>query len=206
MTADERTVFVVDDDDAVREGIAFLLDSAGFRVTAFASAGDFLAAHADGRRGCLVLDVRMPHMTGLELQQELNARRSRLPTIFITGHGTVTTAIAALRAGAFDFIEKPVRDDILIDSVRRALDWEETTRELADRHATIAARHRSLTDREREVMALVVEGAPNKVIAHRLGVAVKTIEVHRARVMEKMEARTLSALVRMALALENGQD
>jgi FixJ family two-component response regulator len=132
----------------------------------------------------------------------MNERGWRLPAIFITGHGTVATAIAALRAGAFDFIEKPLRDDVLIDSVRRALDWEETARLKAERSAETVARYRTLTEREREVMHLVIEGDPNKVIADRLGISQKTVEVHRARVMEKMAARTLSALVRMGLDLE----
>ena len=202
MNAPSRTVFVIDDDLAVRSAIAFLLESAGFSVAAFASARDFLAAYDGDARGCLVLDVRMPHMSGLELQQEMNARKWQLPAIFITGHGTVATAIAALRAGAFDFIEKPLRDDVLIDSVRRALDWEESARVAAERRAETAARYARLTEREREVMRLVVDGDPNKVIADRLGISQKTVEVHRARVMEKMGARTLSALVRMGLELE----
>jgi two-component system response regulator TtrR len=202
MTGEKRTVFVIDDDPAVRDAIAFLLEAAGFSVAAFPSARDFLAADDGSGRGCMVLDVRMPHMSGLELQQEMNARGRRLPAIFITGHGTVATAIAALRAGAFDFIEKPLRDDILIDSVRRALDWEETVRVEAERRAETAARYATLTQREREVMRLVTEGDPNKVVADRLGISQKTVEVHRARVMEKMGARTLSALVRMGFELE----
>jgi FixJ family two-component response regulator len=195
-------VFVVDDDLAVRSAIAFLLESAGFSVAVFPSARDFLAAYDGTARGCLVLDMRMPHMSGLELQQEMNVRKWQLPAIFITGHGTVATAIAALRAGAFDFIEKPLRDDVLIDSVRRALDWEESARLAAEHRAETAARYASLTEREREVMRLVVDGDPNKVVADRLGISQKTVEVHRARVMEKMGARTLSALVRMGLELE----
>jgi FixJ family two-component response regulator len=202
MNAQKRMVFVIDDDPAVRNAIAFLLETAGFVVAAFVSARDFLASYDGIARGCMVLDVRMPHMSGLELQKEMNERGWRLPAIFITGHGTVATAIAALRAGAFDFIEKPLRDDVLIDSVRRALDWEETARLKAERSAETVARYRTLTEREREVMHLVIEGDPNKVIADRLGISQKTVEVHRARVMEKMAARTLSALVRMGLDLE----
>jgi FixJ family two-component response regulator len=202
MNGPTRTVFVIDDDPAVRNAIAFLLETAAFSVAAFPSARDFLASYDGSGRGCMVLDVRMPHMNGLELQQEMNARGWRLPAIFITGHGTVATAIAALRAGAFDFIEKPMRDDILIDSVRRALDWEETARLKAERRAATAARYATLTEREREVMRLVIAGDPNKVIADQLGISQKTVEVHRARVMGKMGARTLSALVRMGFELE----
>ena len=197
-----RTVFVIDDDAAVRDAIAFLLQSAGFAVTAFASGEAFLAAYDGTARGCAVLDVRMPSLDGLSLQREMNARGWRLPAIFITGHGTVATAIAALRAGAFDFIEKPIRDDILLDSVRRALDWEETARAKAERRAEALRRYATLTEREREVMRLVIDGDPNKVIADRLGISQKTVEVHRARVMEKMGARTLSALVRIGFEIE----
>jgi two-component system response regulator FixJ len=197
-----RTVFVVDDDEAVRDALVFLMKTVGHAVESFASAREFLARYEPARRGCLVLDVRMPHMTGLELQEELNARGWRIPAIFITGHGTVPTAIAALRAGAFDFIEKPLRDDALVESVARALAWDETARRAGARLDDIRSRAATLTPREREIMVLVAEGDPNKMIARRLGISFRTVEIHRARIMEKMQARTISDLVRMVIALE----
>jgi FixJ family two-component response regulator len=203
MTA--GTVFLVDDDEAVRKALGFLLRAAGHAVESFASARDFLAAYDPARRGCLLLDVRMPQMTGLELQEELNARGWRVPTIFITGHGTVATAIAALRAGAFDFIEKPLGEEALLDAVQRALSWDEAHRQERARRDGLAARAAQLTEREGEVMRLVAEGQSNKEIARRLGISFRTVEIHRARVMEKMAARTTSDLIRMAIALEEGE-
>jgi two-component system, LuxR family, response regulator FixJ len=197
-----RTVFVIDDDEAVRKALAFLLRAAGFAVEVFAAARDFLAVYDPARRGCLVLDVRMPHMSGLDLQQEMNARGWRVPAIFITGHGTVATAIAALRAGAFDFIEKPLREDALLDAIERALSWDESVRQEQAKREELEARAGHLTGREREVMALIAEGESNKTIARRLDISFRTVEIHRARVMEKMQARTTSDLVRMAIALE----
>ena len=203
MTRD-RIIFIVDDDDAVRDALTFLLTAAGHAVESFVSARGFLEKYDPSQRSCLILDVRMPHMTGLEVQQELNARGWRIPTIFITGHGTVPIAIAALRAGAFEFLEKPLRDDVLLASVERALAREETIRRHAARRGELEARARLLTPRERDVMRLVVEGDDNKSIARRLGISYRTVEIHRARVMEKMQARSLSELVRMVIALEEG--
>jgi FixJ family two-component response regulator len=203
MTA--GTVFLVDDDEAVRKALGFLLRAAGHAVESFASARDFLAAYDPARRGCLLLDVRMPQMTGLELQEELNARGWRVPAIFITGHGTVATAIVALRAGAFDFIEKPLGEEALLDAVQRALSWDEAHRQERARRDGLAARAAQLTEREGEVMRLVAEGQSNKEIARRLGISFRTVEIHRARVMEKMAARTTSDLIRMAIALEEGE-
>jgi FixJ family two-component response regulator len=200
--AQDSTVFVIDDDEAVRKALAFLLRTAGLAVETFASAQAFLAGYDPKRRGCLVLDVRMPQMTGLELQQELNARGWRLPAIVITGHGTVPTAIAALRAGAFDFIEKPFRDEVLLESVQRALAFDETARQQQAKRADLERRAALLTPREREIMDLIAEGESNKTIARRLGISFRTVEIHRARVMEKMQARTTSDLIRMAIALE----
>jgi FixJ family two-component response regulator len=201
----DGTVFLVDDDEAVRKALGFLLRAAGYAVESFASARDFLAAYDPARRGCLLLDVRMPQMTGLELQEELNARGWRVPAIFITGHGTVAMAIAALRAGAFDFIEKPLGEEALLDAVQRALSWDEAHRQERARRDGLAARAAQLTEREGEVMRLVAEGQSNKEIARRLGISFRTVEIHRARVMEKMAARTTSDLIRMAIALEEGE-
>lgn len=200
----DRTIFIVDDDDAVRGALAFLLTAAGHEVESFASARAFLEKYDLNRHGCLILDVRMPNMTGLEVQQELNARGWRIPTIFITGHGTVPIAIAALRAGAFEFLEKPLRDDELLECVQRALARGDTVRRHAARRMELESRARLLTPRERDVMRLVAEGDDNKSIGRRLGISYRTVEIHRARVMEKMQARSLSELVRIAIALEEG--
>src|SRR5215469_14481959 len=156
------TVFIVDDDEGVRNGLSFLLRTAGHAVQTFSSATAFLEAFDAAQRGCLLLDIRMPHMTGLELQQELNRRAWRVPTIFITGHATVPSAIAALRAGAFDFIEKPLRDDALVESVSRARKEEEIAHEENLQLAETETRAALLTPREREVLELVTAGEQNK--------------------------------------------
>jgi two-component system, LuxR family, response regulator FixJ len=196
-----RTVFVVDDDAAVRSGLVFLLQAAGYAVHPFPSAAAFLDGYEPARRGCLLLDVRMPHMTGLELQNELNARGWQIPAIFITGHGTVPIAIAAMKAGAFDFIEKPLREAVLLESVERALRRAETTHEEGLQVAELKTRAALLTAREREVLDLVATGESNKAIARRLGISFRTVELHRSHILEKMQARTASELVRMAILL-----
>jgi two-component system, LuxR family, response regulator FixJ len=201
----EWTVFVVDDDEGVRSGLSFLLRTAGYAVQTFSSATAFLDAFDVEQRGCLLLDIRMPHMTGLELQQELNQRRWRVPTIFITGHATVPNAIAALRAGAFDFIEKPLRDDALIETVARARRQEEIAHEENLQLAETQARAALLTPREREVLELVAAGEQNKSIARRLGISFRTVEIHRSHILEKMQARTISHLIRMAITLESSR-
>src|SRR5271169_506996 len=197
-----KTVFVVDDDEAVRKALGFLLKSSGYAVDVFASAVDFLAQYDAAKGGCVVLDVRMPHMTGLQLQQQLNSRDWRIPTIFITGHSSVPIAIAALRAGAFEFLEKPLREDYLLESVERAFEHDEAVRHRIALLNEIASRIDSLTPREHEIMRLIVDGEPNKAIARRLEISFRTVEIHRARVMEKMQARSLSDLVRMVITLE----
>ena len=198
----DDTVFVVDDDKAVCKSLSFLLRTAGHEVETFPSAAAFLNAYDPGRRGCLVLDVRMPRMTGLELQQELNARGWRIPAILITGHGTVPMAIAAMKAGAFDFIEKPLRDDVLLESIDRALDWDDSNRAEHLELATLKSRAALLTDREREVLALAAAGEPNKSIARKLGISFRTVELHRSHILEKMQARTIAHLIRMAILLQ----
>lgn len=198
----DNTVFVVDDDKAVRKSLSFLLKAAGHTTETFPSAASFLEAYDPSRRGCLLLDVRMPQMTGLELQQELNARDWHIPAIFITGHGTVPMAIAAMKAGAFDFIEKPLRDDVLLESVDRALAWEESTRTEHLELATLKSRAALLTEREKEVLGLVAAGEPNKAIARRLGISFRTVELHRSHILEKMQARTVAQLIRMAILLQ----
>jgi RNA polymerase sigma factor (sigma-70 family) len=195
----EETVFVVDDDQAMRGSLQWLIESVGMQVETFDSAHAFLDAYYPGRAGCLLLDVRMPGMSGLELQDYLSRREIRLPVIIITGHGDVAMAVKAMKAGAVDFIEKPFDDEQLLQSIRKALQFDERQRALQARKAEIAARLAELTPREHEVMAMVTDGRSNKEIAAALNVSAKTVEVHRARVMDKMRAESLAELVRMAL-------
>ena len=198
-----ETVFLVDDDTAVRQGLRFMLRAAGYSVEAFPSARSFLEDYDPRRGGCLLLDVQMPQITGLELQQRLNVRGWRIPVIFITGHGTVPLAISAMKAGAFDFIEKPLREDALLESIERALHWNDRAYEERLERATLQARVASLTPREREVFELVARGEPNKVIARHLGISFRTVELHRAHIIEKLQARSLSDLIRMGIIMNS---
>ena len=195
----ELTVFVVDDDQAMRASLQWLIESVGMKVETFDSAQAFLDAYYPGRAGCLLLDVRMPGMSGLELQAYLARRESRIPVIIITGHGDVAMAVKAMKVGAVDFIEKPFDDEELLHSIRNALTHDEKQRQLRARRADIAARLAELTPREYEVMTMVTDGKSNREIATSLGVSAKTVEVHRARVMDKMRADSLAELVRMSL-------
>jgi two-component system, LuxR family, response regulator FixJ len=199
----DKTVFVVDDDAAVRRGLRFMLRAAGYSVEAFPSARAFLEDYDPRRAGCLLLDVQMPLMSGLELQQRLNLRGWRVPVIFVTGHGTVPLAIVAMKAGAFDFIEKPLREDALLDSIERALHWNDRAYEDRLERAALQSRAALLTPREREVLELVAAGEPNKVIAGRLGISFRTVELHRAHIIEKLQARGLSDLIRMAIIMNS---
>ena len=195
-------VFVVDDDEGVRNSLRFLLKSVGLETRALASASEFLDAYQPAQPGCLVLDVRMPGMSGLELQQQLNLRGAVIPVIFITGHGDIPMAVEAMQQGAFDFLQKPFRDQDLIDRIQRALERDGRNRAALDEHARIRERLDSLTPREREVLALMTRGKPNKIMAAELGLSQRTVEIHRARVMEKSGAASLAQLVRMVLDLE----
>jgi two-component system response regulator FixJ len=197
-------VFIVDDDASVRDSLAALLESAGFETLAFESARAFLASDAVGRRGCLVADVRMPDMDGLELQEELVRRGIRLPIVIVTGHADVPLAVRAMKAGAIEFLEKPYNEDALIDSVRRGLSEASAQAEETLSRNVAAARLARLTEREREVYELLILGHPNKVVAHKLDISPRTVEIHRAHVMEKMEARNLAQLIRMSLAADEG--
>lgn len=195
-------VFIVDDDEAVRNSLRLLVKSVGLPAVTANSAQEFLATYAPADPGCLILDVRMPGMSGIELQQQLNLRGAVIPVIFITGHGDIPMAVEAMQQGAFDFLQKPFRDQDLIDRVQRALEKDRTNRaELLER-ARIRERRDSLTPREREVLELVASGKPNKVMAADLGLSQRTVEIHRARVMEKMGASSLAQLVRMVLDLQ----
>jgi len=202
MQQQAPTVFVVDDDEGVRNSLRFLLKSVGLATRALSSAGEFLDTYKPSQPGCLVLDVRMPGMSGLELQQQLNLRGAVIPVIFITGHGDIPMAVEAMQQGAFDFLQKPFRDQDLIDRIQRALERDARNRTALDQHARIRERLDSLTPREREVLALMTRGKPNKIMAAELGVSQRTVEIHRARVMEKSGASSLAQLVRMVMDLE----
>ena len=193
----EPTVYIVDDDQAIRHAMGLLLKSVGLQHELFASGDEFLAAYSAEWAGCLVLDIRMPGLGGLELQERLLDAGSTLPVIFITGHGDVPMAVEAMRKGAVDFIQKPFRDQELLDRVREALETDQVRRAEHEQTSEVRDRMDTLTKREREVMELVVTGKPNKVIAYELDVSQRTVEIHRARVMEKMQARSLADLVRM---------
>lgn len=195
------TVTVVDDDDAVRNSLRMLLKSVGLPTVAHASAQEFLERWDPAIPGCLVLDVRMPGMSGLELQQELNRRGAIVPVIFISGHGDIPMAVEAIQHGAFDFLQKPFHDQDLIDRVQRALLADAANRAALAQRDAVRERHESLTPREREVLLLVTQGKANKVMAGDLGVSQRTVEIHRARVMEKMGAQSLAQLVRMTIDL-----
>ena len=195
----KSTVFVVDDDQAMRNSLKWLIESVGVRVESFASADEFLAGYQPGRSGCLVLDVRMPGMSGLDLQEYLVEHNIQIPAVIITGHGDVPMAVRAMKSGAIDFIEKPFNDEVLLDAIRRAIAYEEQQRSHYSENLRIKERLAHLTPREHEVMEMVTDGRSNKEIANSLGVSAKTIEAHRARVMEKMQAGSLAELVRMAL-------
>ncbi len=198
----DATVFIVDDDLEVRQALALLLESVGLDSETFGSADEFLQRFDPERPGCLILDVRMPGMSGLELQSRLAEEAFHPPVIIVTGHGDVPMAVRAVQAGAVDFIEKPFNDQALLDSVHRALEQDARRRGQARELAGIRQRLDSLTPREKEVMQLVVSGLRNKMIAAELDVSQSTVEAHRARVMEKMHARTLSDLMRMVLSVE----
>jgi FixJ family two-component response regulator len=196
------TVYVVDDDEAVRSSLRLLLKSVGLPAVAYGAAREFLGAYDPDQPGCLVLDVRMPGMSGLELQEELNRRGAIIPVIFITGHGDIPMAVEAMQHGAFDFLQKPFRDQDLIDRIQRGLETDARNRADLREQEQIRERYDSLTPREREVLTLVTQGKANKVMAGDLGVSQRTVEIHRARVMEKMGANSLAQLVRMVMDLE----
>ena len=200
------TVFVVDDDEAVRGSLRLLLKSVGLAATTLPTAQEFLAKYAPEQPGCLVLDVRMPGMSGLELQEQLNIRGAIIPVIFITGHGDIPMAVDAMQQGAFDFLQKPFRDQDLIDRIQRALAKDQANRAELSERSRVHEHFESLTPREREVLTLVTSGKPNKIMAADLGVSQRTVEIHRARVMEKMHASSLAQLVRMMMDLNEGSE
>jgi two-component system response regulator FixJ len=199
MAIEDYTVHVVDDEEAVRKSLAFLLTTAGFAVRVHETATAFLAIAPTIRNGCLVTDLRMPDMNGVELLRSLKSAELRIPTIVITGHGDVPMAVEAMKAGALDFIEKPFEVELLIEAVRQAaMQLSDTQDDFNDIEA-IHQRLTELTDRERQVLGGVVEGLANKTIAYDLNISPRTVEIHRANVMSKMKARNLPDLVRMVL-------
>ena len=198
---DVPAVRVIDDDEAVRDSLAFLLDSAELPVRTYGSGLAFLEVAGDIRGGCVLTDIRMPDIDGLALQRRLAEQKIALPVIVMTGHADVPIAVQALKAGAVDFIVKPFDDAVLLTAVRRAMEISAQARAHADELSELSRKLATLTPREREVLVALVAGNPNKAIANELGTSPRTIEVHRARVMEKMGSRSLSELVRMALRL-----
>ena len=197
--AASQVVQVIDDDADVRQSLAFLLSTAGLAVRVHDSAVSFLKVLDEVQSGCVVTDIRMPQMDGLELQRRLRAQGSKLPVIVMTGHGDVALAVEAMKAGAVDFIEKPFDDDVLLSAIRTALSRHAEDSEREARKAVVRDRLTALSERGREVLGGLVAGKANKVIAHELGISPRTVEVYRANVMTKMQADSLSDLVRMAL-------
>jgi FixJ family two-component response regulator len=201
MSLERPVVFVVEDDPSMRPALESLIRSVGLRVQAFGSAREFLEQPRTGAPSCLVLDVRLPGLSGLDLQRQLTAAGVSIPIIFITGHGDIPMTVQAMKAGALEFLTKPFRDQELLDAVRQAIEKDRIAREQRAELATLRRRQASLTSREREVMALVVSGLLNKQIAAELGTSEITVKVHRRRVMQKMQAGSLADLVKMTVAL-----
>jgi len=199
---DKQTVFIVDDDEGVRDGLSLLLATVGQSCELYESAYNFLDAYNNGRHGCLVLDIRMPRMTGLDLQKRLVEMGSTLPVIFITGHGDIPMAVEAMRRGAVDFIRKPFREHDLLDRINEALAADDTARRQESDRQALEDKLSSLSEREWEVFERVADGDMNKVIAADLGISERTVEVHRGQVMKKLGAKTLAQLVRVKIESE----
>ena len=207
MKEAESTVFVVDDDADLRESLGWLFESAGLRFKSYSTAKDFLTEYQSDEPGCLLLDVRMPGLSGLDLQEELRRRGVPPPIIIMTGHAEVPMAVRALKGGAIDFIQKPFSDQALLERIRQAIDLDRRTREVRMECTQFAALLTFLTPREREVMDLVIAGKPNKIIASDLAISPKTVEIHRGRVMEKLQVESVAELVRLDLLLRaNGAE
>jgi FixJ family two-component response regulator len=202
MNAVTAKVYIVEDDDAVRESLQLVLESVGHKAHAYPNANAFLDAYNADMAGCMVLDIRMPGMNGMELQRKLNERNSMLPIIFVTGHGDVPMAVEAMQQGAFDFVQKPYREQELLEKIARAFEVDKANRESLQHRQQIGARLQSLTPRELDVLRLMIEGKANKVIAIDLDISQRTVEIHRARVMEKLEANSLAHLVRMVMEVD----
>ncbi len=200
--SDDHTIFVVDDDEAVRDSLRILLSAAGYAAELYPSARAFLERNGDASRGCLLADVRMPDMDGLELQEELLKRKTGLPVIIMTGHGDVPLAVRAMKAGAVDFLEKPFDRAQLLACVEKALQRSDATSLSGAESESARQRIAELTDRERDVFDLLVAGHQSKVIAHKLSISPRTVQVHRGRVMHKLKVESLQDLVRLAIAVK----
>lgn len=200
--SDDQTVFIVDDDEGVRDGLSLLLDTVGQQYELYEGGHEFLEAYDGEKRGCLVLDIRMPRMTGLDLQKKLLEMGSRLPIIFITGHGDIPMAVEAMRRGALDFIRKPFREHDLLERINEALSIDENAHRKAQDRQELAEKLSALSEREREVFERVADGLMNKVIAGELGISERTVEVHRGQVMKKLGVKTLAQLVRAKIDME----
>jgi len=198
MPDQKPTIFIVDDDPSVRQSTELLLKSVGFNVKTFVSAQDFLKANLHEDLGCLILDVRMPGISGLDLQEKLVSSKTPLPVIFITGHGTVPMSVRAMKAGAVDFLQKPFEEQDLLDAINRAITQQRERKSKKDEADELQQRVKALTAREHEVFSLLVTGMANKEIAHKLGTSERTVKAHRAQIMEKMNAGSLADLTRFA--------
>ena len=203
MTDIQQTVYVVEDDEAVRDSLELLLKSDGKPVKTYESATAFLKDYSDKMAGCIVLDIRMPGMDGMELQKKLNEKHSILPIIFVTGHGDVPMAVDAMKEGAVDFIQKPYREEALLEKIEAALKQDLEQRKSLDEKQEIIRRVKSLTPREHEIMDRMIAGQANKVIAIELEISQRTVEIHRSRVMHKMGTHSLAHLVRMVLSVKD---
>ena len=203
MTDIQQTVYVVEDDEAVRDSLELLLQSDDKPVKTYDSATAFLKSYSDAMAGCIVLDIRMPGMDGMELQKKLNDKHSILPIIFVTGHGDVPMAVDAMKEGAIDFIQKPYREEALLEKIEAALVQDRQQRKSLGEKQDIVRRVKSLTPREHEIMDRMIAGQANKVIAIELEISQRTVEIHRSRVMHKMGTHSLAHLVRMVLSVKN---
>ena len=199
----DATIFIVDDDPAIQDSLSWLLETVGYSVKAFLSAQAFLDAFTPEMRGCMILDIRLPGMSGLQLQQKMTADGIRLPVIIISGHGDIPMAVKAMQQGALTFLEKPFRDQELLDSIQDALERDDRNRKIDSLREQVRQRLDTLTPREHEVLERIVEGDSSRVIGEFYDISVKTVEVHRAHVMEKMQAKSLPELVQMVLSLRD---
>jgi two-component system response regulator FixJ len=198
----KQTIYIIDDDEGIRDGLEMLLDSIGLHSHSFDSGTAFIKAYNEKMSGCIVLDIRMPKMSGLELQRKLKDLKCLLPIIFITGHGDIPMAVEAMRLGAIDFIRKPFNEQELIDRINEALKFDDKQHEKTQNKLNDESNLESLSHRERQVFELVADGAMNKMIAADLGISERTVEVHRSHVMEKLNVRTLAQLVRIKIKYE----
>ena len=206
MSDQQESVFIVDDDAAVRDSLSMLLRSVGIQSHAFESGDAFLSAYQADFAGCILLDIRMPGISGMEVQRQLVEKDCTLPIIFITGHGDIPMAVEAMHLGAHDFVQKPFHDQELLDRIQAALNANREQQDDIELRRSVKERYETLTPREGEVMSAVVKGHANKVIAMDLDLSQRTVEIHRARVMEKMQVRSLAELVKLSVVLDNSSD